>query len=421
MVIMIRFFKGLSTPVLVGLAVLTSILPKAHGQSRAIHLRPSLPARPITANASTIRQMAPFRTTIRQTTPFRTTIRQTTPFRTTIRQATPFLSPRDLRFDPFLRRELRFDRFFGAGNFGFGLSGTPFGSAFGSLAGSSFGVGGLGGGVIANSGLTPYPVPYPVYANPYEFTNPYDLPGSPDGTNRQDRSSADEQRQRSQREQLSRSLNNPPANEIWSGKALNDVLADLRQFLLYYDPASLRAFLMPLDDDGLKHINVTRGAGNIALLRNQGRLTWPVALKDAAFQVEREKLTARALEAVRQAKSYGQVDAGTILQMTAGLESLDQQLERKVRDVLPGLYVEAKTFLNHFADAVTALRQEDVGSHFTGKYALRTRNVPDLVKHLTEQGLQFAPALPGDKAAYTVLHDALATYDQALRAQTTMR
>jgi hypothetical protein len=103
--------------------------------------------------------------------------------------------------------------------------------------------------------------------------------------------------------------------------------------------------------------------------------------------------------------------------MTAGLESLDQQLEAKVRDVSPALYIEAKTFLNHFGAAITALRQEDVGSHFTGKYTLQTRNVPELVRHLTEHGLWFAPALPGDKAAYTVLHDALATYDQAVRSR----
>jgi hypothetical protein len=408
---MIRIFKGLSTPVLAGLAVVTSILPTAHGQSRAMHLRPGFATRPITANATTSRQTTPFRTTSRQTTPFRTTGRQTTPFRTTSRQTTPFLSPRDLRFD----------RFFGAGNFGFGSSGTPLVSPFGSLAGSSFGVGGLGGSVIASSGLTPYPVPYPVYADPYEFTNPYDLTGSPDGTNRQDRSSAEEERRRSQREQLSRSLNNPPVSEIWSGKALNDVLADLRPVLLQSDPANLRPVLVPLDEDGLKHINVTRGAGNIALLKNQGRLTWPAALQDPVFRLEREKLTAQALEAVRQAKSYGLVDRGTILEMTAGLERLDQQLERKVRDVSAALYIESKAFLNHFAAAITALRQEDVGSYFTGKYTLQTRNVPELVAHLTEQGLLFAPALPGDQAAYTVLHDALAAYDKAVRAQATVR
>jgi hypothetical protein len=62
-----------------------------------------------------------------------------------------------------------------------------------------------------------------------------------------------------------------------------------------------------------------------------------------------------------------------------------------------------------------------VASHFTGNYALQTGNVPEMVMHRTEQGLLFAPALAGDKAAYTVLYDALATYNRAIRAQATVR
>jgi hypothetical protein len=168
---MLRFFQRLRTPSLVGLALVAATLPKAHGQSRSMHLRPSFLTRPFISN----------RTTIPRTTPFRTTIPRTTPFRTTIPRTTPFFSPRDLRFDPFLRRDLRFDRFLGAGSAGFL-----------GAAGTSFGVGDPGGGVIAGSGLTPYPVPYPVYANPYDFTNLYDLSGGPAGTNRSDRSSAEE-------------------------------------------------------------------------------------------------------------------------------------------------------------------------------------------------------------------------------------
>ena len=40
---------------------------------------------------------------------------------------------------------------------------------------------------------------------------------------------AEDERQRHQLEQLNRSRNNPPVTEIWSGKALNDLMADLRK------------------------------------------------------------------------------------------------------------------------------------------------------------------------------------------------
>ena len=121
---MIRFCKCLITPVLVGLAVLASTLPKAYGQSRAMHMRPSFPMRPFTVNG--------------------TTIHQRTPIHTTTHQTTPFVSQRDRRFDQLMRADRRFDRFLGTG--------------------ASFGVGGLSAGVMGSSGITAYPVPYPAYA-----------------------------------------------------------------------------------------------------------------------------------------------------------------------------------------------------------------------------------------------------------------
>jgi hypothetical protein len=40
---------------------------------------------------------------------------------------------------------------------------------------------------------------------------------------------------------------------------------------------------------------------------------------------------------------------------------------------------------------------------------------------MTQQGLQFAPAVAGDQAAYGALHQALANYDMAAQAQTASR
>src|SRR5262249_39243975 len=173
----------------------------------------------------------------------------------------------------------------------------------------------------------------------------------------------------------------------------NNLLIDLRTLAVTSDAASLGTFPVLLDEDRLKHINVTRGAGNIALLKNEGRLTWPLALSRTAFQLERERLSARATEAVKQARLKGQVDAGTIRQMTADVDHLDRQLRTEGKDLSPRVYIEAKTFLKNFGDAITALRQDDVANHFNGKYALRANSVAELIKHLTDEGLQFAPAV----------------------------
>src|SRR5207244_6841866 len=112
---------------------------------------------------------------------------------------------------------------------------------------------------------------------------------------------------------------------------------------------------------------------------------------------------------------------GTLTQLTSDVDSLHKQLRKNGGDLPFALYTEAKTFLNNLDDSLTALRQRDVGSYFTGKFAIKAKTVPELVEHLAKQGLQLAPATPGDEQAYTSLHQALANYDLAAQAQTASR
>ena len=101
--------------------------------------------------------------------------------------------------------------------------------------------------------------------------------------------------------------------------------------------------------------------------------------------------------------------------MAKGVEQLKKQLPSIARNQTFNSYVEAKAFINNLDDAVIALGQPDAISHFDGEYTVKAKTVPDLVRWLTDKGLQFAPAIPGDEAAYTALHGALAAYDKAVR------
>jgi hypothetical protein len=100
---------------------------------------------------------------------------------------------------------------------------------------------------------------------------------------------------------------------------------------------------------------------------------------------------------------------------------LHNQLRRNGGDLPFAVYTEAKTFLNNRDDAIAALRQQGVGNYFTGKLAIKAKTIPELVDFMTKQGLQFAPAVPGDEPAYATLHEALANYDLAAQAQTAGR
>jgi hypothetical protein len=208
-------------------------------------------------------------------------------------------------------------------------------------------------------------------------------------------------------QQLLRSVNSPPENEIWSGQALNDILADLAR------PGPDRALgpNSPLDEDTLRLLNLTpiNGNANAGLLKNGARLTWPLALRDEVSKVDRDLVNSLASEAVHQAIN-GRVDAGTLRELSAAAARLGQRLTANVRDLTPNQYAEASRFLGYLDGAIRALGQVDAGDYFTRRYAAQGKDVAELVKGLTGRGLRFAPATPGDEAAYVALHRALAAY-----------
>jgi hypothetical protein len=232
----------------------------------------------------------------------------------------------------------------------------------------------------------------------------------------------EDDRQRYLKMQLERSRNNPPVTEILSGKALNDLLADLRTLASKSDTATLRTFPMTLDEEGLKRINIssTRG-GNLGLLRNEGQLAWPMVFYSADFKEDREHISNMAKKAYQQADVTGQVDVGIIQQLTTDVDKMSKQLRKVGADLTPAQYIEAKGFLNSLDAAITGLQHRDVQSHLKGLTAMKGKSVAELVKFMTEQGLQFAPAVPGDEAAYLAIHSALANYDVIAQPATAQR
>ncbi len=232
---------------------------------------------------------------------------------------------------------------------------------------------------------------------------------------------AEDERRLLATQQVRRARNNPSVSEIWSGQALNELLKDLARPAGKKESAELRTQPILLDQDGLKVINLTRGAGNIALLKNKGRLSWPEALSGSDSRAEREQLTGLAQEAVKQAEFNGTTSVEITREMSRLVDRMRLELRNDAKTLPSALYTEATGFLNNLDSAITALKQPDVRNHFTGQYALQARTVPELVNFMSEQRLQFAPALSADRTAYEILHRALATYDPSPMVQTTAR
>jgi hypothetical protein len=212
---------------------------------------------------------------------------------------------------------------------------------------------------------------------------------------------------------LRRSQSTASVTEVRSGQALNILLKDLKKL----HGRRSHGPQIDLDPKILKQINVVgAGRGNIGLLRNEGQLTWPLGLRDLkptdlahAIRITLEK---KAFIAVRQAAN-GEVDTGLLKDLAANIKKLHKLLARNVNELPTNQYLEAKRYLNNLDEAITALASPDVANYFNGTWVAKGKTIQDLVSYMTNQGLDFAPGVSGDEAAYQALYSALAAYDLA--------
>jgi hypothetical protein len=217
----------------------------------------------------------------------------------------------------------------------------------------------------------------------------------------------EDDRERLQEEELRRSRTDAPVGEIQSARALNCLLDHLQQL----DARGISGSDIPLDEETVYRINVTSGrAGHVGLLKNGGRLHWPLALTEAAVRAERTQIDSLLPEVLAQT-SGRPADADAVAELTRATERLQQFLKVRSRKLPPGQYVEARRFLTDLGEALKALEQPDVAEHLARKAGPRGKTVVELVRSMTQQGLHFAPAVAGDEAAYLALYRALVRYD----------
>ncbi|HLW66813.1 MAG TPA: hypothetical protein VKS79_15980 [Gemmataceae bacterium] len=266
-------------------------------------------------------------------------------------------------------------------------------------------------GGYAYGGSYGYPDYYsgPSYAPAPNYAQP--APVAPDGP------TAEERQRRLEQVALDRALNNPPVNEVTSGASLNTILADLQRMGLDRGWKELPVTTLNMPADLLARINVSHsGNSSIGILRDWSHVTWPAAFSGPNFKLQRKQVDDLVQAAITRAKTEGQVAAEVLPQLSDNVNSLRQQLRDNTVNLTFSEHAEARSFLNQLQAGVTALREPDVKSFLTGQYQIKAKTIPELVQWMTEKGLQFAPVLPGDEAAYATLRGRLAAYDLALRA-----
>jgi hypothetical protein len=204
-------------------------------------------------------------------------------------------------------------------------------------------------------------------------------------------------------DRLDRQLYHPPVTEIWAAEPLNALLVNLQT--LETKGTTLPEIDIP--DDVLPHANLTSGvsAGNVGVLKNDGTLNWPMALRRAEFKSTQDELGTLAKSLVAEVKA-GNIDADSYRKALALVDEAKSKL-LSMRLSAPE-QIQGKRYLNDLTDAIKVLSQPDAASYFNKTYAAKGHTVKTLVEYMTKKGLKFAPAGPQDKVAYLALHRALA-------------
>jgi hypothetical protein len=218
----------------------------------------------------------------------------------------------------------------------------------------------------------------------------------------------EDDRERQRIERVRRSRNDATLTEIWSGDALNVLLDAIQK----QQAQHIRRADIPLEPDVVRHLNVTSGAqggGSIGILRDSGKISWPLVLRRGAYGANRDKVDQAAYNAYRQAES-GPVDADLLEALTKGIDALSAQLKENVSDIPPSDYIAAKHFLNDLEGTAKVLQDPKVSNYLTGKWSAKGNTVAELCTNMARQGLRFAPATNNDEEAYVAVQRAMMAY-----------
>ena len=204
----------------------------------------------------------------------------------------------------------------------------------------------------------------------------------------------------------------PPATEIWDGRALN---------LLFRDALATggvsRGPTMPLSATTLSAINLVPAGTNtnLGLLKDGGRLSWPLPLTDPAFAEPRRNIDDHVREAVADLSYHKPAGRASLLGLRDALQVLSDKLDARARDLSPGDYIASRRYLGELKDASRTLEDPAAYRYFDRTWTTTVLTVGDLVRTMADRGLEFAPAVaPGDNACYTSLYHSLHDFDVAL-------
>jgi hypothetical protein len=200
-------------------------------------------------------------------------------------------------------------------------------------------------------------------------------------------------------------LTRPTKNEIISGHSANVIIESLGRM----SDQLKKTTAVPYDRTDLRSLNFTRGErmGSCGLLRDQGKITWPEALKNLT-NTDEVKVLATEIEKKLMNISQ-QADAGKINPAdTADLSKMAGEFEDAISAGTANMgFTEAlqlRRFVKSLLDVALFLKQPDAADWMPRKCKVEVKTLQEAVLLLNDKHVRIAPALVGDERKYEELH-----------------
>jgi hypothetical protein len=216
----------------------------------------------------------------------------------------------------------------------------------------------------------------------------------------------EEQRKRVRELEITHSIEEPSATEIFAGIALNKLLDEL----IRMGPASPST---ALDPNLLSAIHLGSKADRGLSVLSKETIPWPPLLAVPEFAQARSRIEKLLNEIKSGLTSARGASQETLLQLRREIRELRDRLREGVRtdsgtDVLwtPSNYTAAVRLLRQIDENAFTLANNPKAAFYLK--APQAVNVADLVTYMKDNGLNFIEAMAGDERQYIALQHAMA-------------
>jgi hypothetical protein len=220
-------------------------------------------------------------------------------------------------------------------------------------------------------------------------------------------------REELRQQRLARARNTPPLDEIASGQALNELLANIQRIQAR---GAVAGPTIPVDPQNSVHINVTTTGdqrGSNELFKPGALSRWPSLLNTEEFTADKKALEAALAEGSRS-QANGTVNETKTTEARRLVEAMKNRMFEKRFEVVMADYAKAVDFLDKLTTTVSILGNQDAAPYLNGTYTAKGSTVSQLADQMISNGLKFAKATPGDEPYYSKLYQQLVSYDIGL-------